>query len=114
MNHRGICCALIPLMLAGCSNRPGPGPLLPDYHYQANPRGTDEARHVLVDRPVKIYDSLSYDLLEPRGVSLIPQEAAVQQSSVTSVSPIAAEAAQQQMEKTASVPTTGPAAATTS
>jgi parvulin-like peptidyl-prolyl isomerase len=113
MNHRGLCSLLILLALAtGCSNRPGPGPLLPDYHYQANPRGTDEARHVLVDRPEKIYDSVSYDLMDPKGVSLIPQEAQVQQSSVTSISPTATEAAQQQMEKTLAMPTTGPAAAT--
>jgi parvulin-like peptidyl-prolyl isomerase len=113
MNHRRLCNLVILLALAaGCSNRPGPGPLLPDYHYQSNPRGTDEARHVLVDRPEKLYDSVSYDLLDPKGVSLVPQEAAVQQSSVTSISPIATEAAHQQMEQIASVPTTGPAAAT--
>src|SRR5438045_7177361 len=108
MSHRiNLCIASIVLLLAGCSNRPGPGPLAPDYHYQANPRGTDEARHVLVDRTEKLYDSVSYDLLNPGGIELIPQEAPPR-NSVTVVSPTASDEAREQMEPAPGAPATLP------
>ena len=73
MKNRTACTwTAILVLMTGCSNRPGPGPLAPDYHYQANPRGTDVARHVLVDKPETLYDSVSYDFLNPGGIELIP------------------------------------------
>jgi parvulin-like peptidyl-prolyl isomerase len=118
MSHREIALILGVLLAGGgCTNRPGPGPLLPDYHFHSSPRGTDEARHVLVDRPQTLYDSVTVDLLNPNGVGdLIPQEASPDARSVTTVSAVASNAAREQLDAVPNVPvtmpTTGPATAT--
>jgi len=111
MTHRALLTGSTILLFAvGCSTRPGPGPLAPDYHYQASPRGTDEARHVLVDRPERMYDNVNINPLNPTKLDVLQPEADVQ-PSVTSVSQTASDAAHQQLENRVMSPSTGPTTA---
>src|SRR4051794_36232159 len=84
----GACAAL----LAGCSgNLIGNETLAPDRYYHVQPPGTDESRHVLMDKPeAAMYNQVHVDLLnKDSGALKLPgdEDGGQHGESVTELSP---------------------------
>jgi parvulin-like peptidyl-prolyl isomerase/predicted small lipoprotein YifL len=77
----------------GCGSK-GPAELAPDRFYRAQPPGTNEERHVLVDKPGMMYNDVHMDLMEKNAQDpLHLKEEKPAERSVTSISPPSSELA---------------------
>jgi parvulin-like peptidyl-prolyl isomerase len=102
----GLASITILLGAIGCGSQ-GPGELAPDRFYRAQPPGTVESRHVLVDKPGVMYDDVHMDLLEKNSQDpLHLKEERPVEHSVTVISPPSSELAAITTTRPVPAPTT--------
>jgi parvulin-like peptidyl-prolyl isomerase len=97
--------------MSGCGGGGGPKELAPDQFYRAQPPGTDESQHVLLDKPDNMYNNVHVDLAQKGPQNLLgTNEASAPGQTVTSVSSVSKDLAAQ---ISATQPTGAPADAAT-